>query len=377
MSFQYVENTKTVTEINKLLKEDQLFVDDSYQRRAIWTEMDKVRLIETILLNFVVPSVYWWQSEIDSDTGEARTHIVDGQQRIMALRQFINNDLELKTSYLLDELCKKKYGGKRFSDLDADIKRDFWNYKISVIEIDQKANTKDIINMFKRLNLTEYTLNSQEKRHAEKGLFHEFATELSKLKFWENVKVFSATDIKRMQDITYSATIIILSKRGIIDQTKIDEPINRAYEQYKEEYPKKEMNEDKFIIEQAMTMIEKLLGTSEAKIFLRRKIQLYTVFSIVFYMIRKDIPFTDKTRENFNNFAIMNKAYKNENSLSLEFNTKESELYDNFRKYKLSSSEGTNKLSNRVIRFDVMKDFVIESNYSKEVFDIVISKLKA
>ncbi len=59
MGFKFDENTKTISEINQLLRKDELIVDHSYQRRKIWTNSDKIRLIETILLNYVVPSVYF------------------------------------------------------------------------------------------------------------------------------------------------------------------------------------------------------------------------------------------------------------------------------------------------------------------------------
>lgn len=125
MEFKFKDNTKTITEINRLLKDGILDVDHSYQRRAIWTESDKVRLIETILLNYVVPSVYWWQSDIDPDTGQAKIDIVDGQQRITAISEFLNGQLKLKKEYLLDETCKEKYDNKLFSDLDDHDKEKF------------------------------------------------------------------------------------------------------------------------------------------------------------------------------------------------------------------------------------------------------------
>lgn len=36
-----------------------LIVDESYQRRSVWGEKDKIRLIETILLKLVIPEVFF------------------------------------------------------------------------------------------------------------------------------------------------------------------------------------------------------------------------------------------------------------------------------------------------------------------------------
>lgn len=361
LEFKFKDNTKTITEINQLLKDGVLVVDHSYQRRAIWSDSDKVRLIETILLNYVVPSVYWWQSDIDPDTGKAKINMVDGQQRITAISEFLNGQLKLVKDYLLDEECKKKYDNKFFSDLNPEDKTKIWNYSISVIEIDKNANEKDVINMFTRLNLTEYNLNAQERRHANKGKFHEFATELSSNSFWETIKIFSASDIKRMQDVTYCANIIILSKRGIVEQANINQPINEAYEAYKDNYP--EINEDKQRVEQAINYFLDLIeGMPKGDIaFFKRKVQNYTVFSLIFYLIRKNLKWTVQSKNRFKNFVKIYLKFKNEDSEKLNLNTLEKELFDYFRRYKQASSEGVNKLTNRNIRFNVLKELIIDS----------------
>lgn len=360
MEFKFTENTKTISEINKLLVEDNLIVDHSYQRRKIWSEADKIRLIETILLNYVVPSVYFWQSQIDPDTGESKAHIVDGQQRITAITEFVSGNLKLNKNYLLDDDCKIKYHGKNFSDLNDADKTKIWNYSISVIEIDKKAMETDVINMFSRLNLTEYTLNAQEKRHAKKGIFHEFATELSENPFWDLINIFSAVDIKRMNDVTYCINIILLSKKGIIDQSNINKPINEAYEKYKDSYP--EIDADRELMKNAIddfTMLFDELPLSDYDSFFKRKVQNYSIFSLIFYMRRKNEEWTTEIIKRLKCFITIYQNFRNENSDSLDLTTPEQELFDYFRKYKLASSEGVNKLTNRTIRFNVLKELVI------------------
>lgn len=360
MEFKFTENTKTISEINKLLVEDNLIVDHSYQRRKIWSEADKIRLIETILLNYVVPSVYFWQSQIDPDTGESKAHIVDGQQRITAITEFVSGNLKLNKNYLLDDDCKIKYHGKNFSDLNDADKTKIWNYSISVIEIDKKAMETDVINMFSRLNLTEYTLNAQEKRHAKKGIFHEFATELSENPFWDLINIFSAVDIKRMNDVTYCINIILLSKKGIIDQSNINKPINEAYEKYKDSYP--EIDADRELMKNAIddfTMLFDELPLSDYDSFFKRKVQNYSIFSLIFYMRRKNEEWTTEIIKRLKCFITIYQNFRNENSDSLDLTPPEQELFDYFRKYKLASSEGVNKLTNRTIRFNVLKELVI------------------
>ncbi|QQE99195.1 DUF262 domain-containing protein [Lactococcus lactis] len=379
MEFKFTENTKTISEINKLLRSNSLMVDHSYQRRKIWSDADKIRLIETILLNYVVPSVYWWQSRIDPDTGESKTHIVDGQQRLTAISEFVTGNLKLNKNSLLDKDCREIYHNKYFSELSDEDKTKIWNYKISVIEIDKNAKEDDVINMFNRLNLTEYTLNSQEKRHAKRGLFHDFATELSENNFWQRIKIFSGADVKRMNDVTYCANIIILAKRGIVDQAKIDKPINEAYEKYKKDYP--EIDDDKKLVEDAINNFIKIIDympQGNYNNFFNKKVQNYSLFSLIFYMIRRKEQWTDERKNFLKYFIDIYQNFKNENSESLELNDKQQELFDYFRKYKLASSEGVNKLANRTIRFNVLKDLIVndEGNLIGDIELVNSLKLK-
>ena len=56
--FSFNDNRKTVNEIFTMFDEGKLIVDDTYQRRSVWSEKDKVRLIETILLQLVIPELF-------------------------------------------------------------------------------------------------------------------------------------------------------------------------------------------------------------------------------------------------------------------------------------------------------------------------------
>ena len=145
--FNYTDNRKSIKDISKMFEEKTLIVDESYQRRSVWGEKDKVRLVETVLLNLIIPVLFFWKADTDAETGESITHIVDGQQRIKALCSFVNNDFKLKTQFLLDKSAKEKYGNKYFKDLESEDKKNFWLYQLMVIDIDPSATREDIITM--------------------------------------------------------------------------------------------------------------------------------------------------------------------------------------------------------------------------------------
>ena len=194
--FSFSDNHKSIKEINTMFSSGSLIVDESYQRRSVWGEKDKIRLIETILLKLVIPEVFFWKAETDPETGESVTHIVDGQQRIKAISSFIDNDYKLKSQYLLDEEIKEKYGNKFFKDLDPEVKTAFWNYRLMIIEISQESTKEEIVQVFRRLNLTDFNLNDQEKRNSISGDFAALARDLSENEIWEEKHLFNNTDIK-------------------------------------------------------------------------------------------------------------------------------------------------------------------------------------
>ena len=98
--FNYVNNRKSISDIYEMFNENRLVVDESYQRRSVWNEKDNIRLIETILLNLLIPVLFFWKAETDPDSGKSIIHIVDGQQRVKAIDQFVQNKYKLKKNWL-------------------------------------------------------------------------------------------------------------------------------------------------------------------------------------------------------------------------------------------------------------------------------------
>ncbi len=353
--FKFSDNRKTVNEIFTMFDEGKLIVDDTYQRRSVWSEKDKVRLIETILLQLVIPELFFWKADTDPETGISTTHIVDGQQRIKAIYSFINNEFKLKPQYLLDENSKEKYANKYFKDLDTETRKTFWNYQLMIIEIDSAATRDDIITMFNRLNLTDYNLNDQEKRNSVSGEFAALAREISDNPLWDEKRLFTGPDVKRMKDVEFCASIILLHRKGIIDQTD-QSALNQAYEELQVGY--KDAEQDKEAVCAAIETIATFFTSDNVTKFLRRKAQLYTLFSVVFYMQRENIVIEQCQKDRLEYFVKLYATFNNDMDLSGEISDPEKILFDWLKKYKLASSEGLNKHTNRMIRYNVMKDFL-------------------
>lgn len=363
MKYLFRRNTKTIQEINRDFVEGKLFADTSYQRRKVWNDQDKVRLIETILLELVMPEVFFWTTDRDPDTGIASTHIVDGQQRINAIVDFISGEFPLNNRYLMNDEIKKVVGQKFFKDLNEAYKNKIWEYPISIVEIDPECSIKEIKELFFRLNLTNYNLNQQEKRNSKDSIFGDKCEALSTYDFWKNAKLFSSNDAKRMKDVEYCCSIYILANEGIVDQTN-GKKINDYYDDYKDEFDSNSKLKNKIL--KAMEIIDSLIDKTTIS-FISKKAQMYTLFCVIFKMLDDKTSFY-KFFEKFKIFVLAYSSFRNELTKTYDDELK-SKLYASIKKYKLASSEGINKIANRMIRFEILYKICTEEN--DEVFEVL------
>lgn len=338
---------KTVKSIYDDFANGKLVVDTTYQRRRVWLDQDKVRLIETILMGLIIPEVFFWPASVDPETGDSVTHIVDGQQRIDAIVDFIDGKYKLLAKYFLDEQMREKYGNLAFSELPSDAKRTIWTYKLSVVDIDKSWSKEQIMTMFYRLNLTDYNLNEQEKRNSKVSAFGDKAEALAALDFWAKMRVFSAADARRMKDAEYCCSIYILAKEGIIDQTN-SKRINQYYDDYAEKFDEDESLTSRILA--AMEIIEQLTDMSMLS-FVSKKAQMYTMFCLAFRLADDGIGYSESVYTKLKLFIEAYNLFRNEYELTFG-DEKMSSLFEAIKKYKLATSEGINKYQNRVIRYE-------------------------
>ncbi len=340
-------NKRTVKDIYDDFDQGKLIVDPSYQRRQVWLQQDKVRLIETILMGLIVPEVFFWPVSIDPETGNAITHIVDGQQRIDAIIEFIEGKYKLSSKYLLDSGIKETYGNKFFADLTPEAKSSIWTYKLSVVDIDKSWSIEQIKNMFYRLNLTNYSLNEQEKRNSKVSVFGDKADALVTHDFWGKMKVFSANDARRMLDTVFCCSIYILANEGVVDQTNSSK-VNQYYDDYADSFDEENILTDKILA--AMDIIERFHDKSTAS-FMSKKAQLYTFFCVAFRIIDDKIEVTEDLFARIKLYITAYNLFRNDAEYKFE-KEEVTAICDSIKKYKLASSEGINKLQNRAIRYE-------------------------
>ncbi|OIX91510.1 hypothetical protein BFS14_22690 [Serratia fonticola] len=140
------------------LEEDkaELYIPD-YQREFVWSDFQKSRFIESLLLNLPIP--YIFVADIGEGENEGRLEIVDGSQRVRTLHQFINNNLTLSD---LERLTSAN--GFKYSDFSAPRKMRFDRKTIRMIELTDKCDEETRREIFDRLNTGGIELNTMEQR---------------------------------------------------------------------------------------------------------------------------------------------------------------------------------------------------------------------
>ncbi|KGM27372.1 DUF262 domain-containing protein [Photorhabdus luminescens] len=132
-----------------------------FQRGEVWSSAKKKMLIDTILRKWPIPPIHL--VKIDDATFE----VLDGQQRLTAIRDFIDNKFSIDGNIqpLDDEI--QVLHGKKYKQLNEDIKREFNTYRFIIYEMmDYTAGEPGEI--FHRLNQS-VKLTSSEQRNSLYG----------------------------------------------------------------------------------------------------------------------------------------------------------------------------------------------------------------
>lgn len=321
--------TKRISELYSLATSNppKLIIQPEWQRKFIWSINHQEKFIETILLGYPFPEIYIAQTGIDVETIAAQDVVVDGQQRISTIIKYIDEKTELGKSI------------KKYTDLTEKEKEDFLNYRVTIRNLGD-LQSEMIKEIFRRINLTQYSVNQMEIQNAVyDGEFITTAKELLEIIDTRNLPTFSDYEITRMGDLYFILLLLsTIEHGGYFNSVK---EINRYVEHFNDTYSHVEDVKTKFI-----EVIDKfsLLKLPPDSIWYRKS-NFFTLF-IELYNLKKDIPTELKQRLiEFENNVISNKTKNKEQN---EFALYYSYMY-----------AGTNSRQARVIRGDILKKYVL------------------
>ncbi|MDR1877732.1 MAG: DUF262 domain-containing protein [Flavobacteriaceae bacterium] len=154
-----------ITLISQMIDQQDIDLNPDFQRHLVWDQMQKSRLIESILLRIPLPMFYFAEDK------DGKLSVVDGLQRISAIKEFMDNKFPLKKLQYLEESCGNRYyvtKGKK-QGIDTKYFRWFNLTTLSANIIDPSSPFKVKYDIFRRINTGGRPLNNQEIRNCLTG----------------------------------------------------------------------------------------------------------------------------------------------------------------------------------------------------------------
>ena len=146
--------------VNRINSND-INLQPEFQRGEVWSESKKKKLIDTILRGWKIPPIHMIPDKNKVD------EVLDGQQRLAAIRDFYNNEFAVDGSIQPNDKAIAELDGLLYKNLPMDIQREFRRYSITIIRLTE-YNPEEPAELFYRLNQPS-ALTAAEQRNAYIG----------------------------------------------------------------------------------------------------------------------------------------------------------------------------------------------------------------
>lgn len=249
-----------------MYRQGALRLAPEFQREGVWPQPAKAYLIDTILSDRPIPLLFF-SKVIDARTNRANYDVVDGQQRLRAIFEFLDDRFGLPRSETTDE----RWRGRRYSSLEDAQKVDLLNYVMAITEL-KNYSQADVRDVFLRMNKYVVRLNAAEMRRArESGAFKEFCTDLGHADWWLDLRILTKQQKDRLRGEELAAEFSILLIEGPQDKK---ESVDVYYAKYSDEFP--EAGAIRNLLEQYIDWIRHVLPDFSTSRW-RRPVDLYSL----------------------------------------------------------------------------------------------------
>jgi hypothetical protein len=226
-----------IQDVINLHNNKELDINPWYQRRNVWTQAQKSYLINTLFEHKPIPSIYIRHS-LDLQAEKSIRQVVDGQQRVRSILEYVNNDFSAKHPNYPKRV---KYSQLKRPDIES--------FRLTGISVGYLlgATDEDVIEIFGRLNSVAKTLNAQEKRNARfSGEFKQFCLTqaATRLPIWRGLNIFSSNDIARMVEVQFISDLALTLLMGLSDYSS--RKLDTIYAKFDNNFPKQSNVERRF-----------------------------------------------------------------------------------------------------------------------------------
>lgn len=344
-----------ISDLVQWMKEKTLVLNPDFQRRSIWPQPAKSYFINTLLEGLPIPNIYM-RSVTDPTDMRTYREIVDGQQRLRTILDFVENRIRLGPN-------ASAFAGMKYEDLDESEKKCLLAYQIGVVQLFGATDDK-VLDIFNRLNAYGLSLNSQELRHGKfqggkyRGMFRGAVIEASNRwgVLWDRHKVVSVSARVRMADDELMAQMLGVVLEGVQDGGQ--RTINRLYNKYDEDLSVDSISNLDKTLEYIVGNLEEVLRPrlSNAPHFL---LLFAAVAHALFSIPKGDLGDSLLPCRDGQALSDLSMAIQNLLTLTEVLDVEESEVPSRFVHFKQASARTTQRLRSRAMRFVTMYEALL------------------
>ena len=316
----HTENlSMSIGEVMSMYSDGDLDIHPEFQRFYRWSDSQKSRLIESILLNIPIPSIFVAQRS------DGIWDVVDGLQRLSTIFEFIGilkNDkdelikpLSLTETNLLPSLDQKKWESENDDSLTEAQQRYFKRSRLNFVIIQKESDSSSKYELFQRLNTGGSSLTPQEVRNCllimSNEKYFEKLKELSEFEPFVNSVNISDKNIDEQYDKELISRFLVLkdvepaTMSSVTDLgSYLDDQIVVFFET-----KFKDWEQIKDVFERTFKLLEETVGENAFKRYNLEKRVFYggfivSAFEMVALNIAKNIEKWEKEKDQIENKII-------------------------------------------------------------------------
>ncbi len=230
MAIQTDYGKRTINEIVLLFRNKQVNLDPGFQRKSVWTPLDRRRLVQSIASDYPLPNIFLYRR---SSKGKTIYDVIDGKQRLetvlmyLGIGRFKREQFAVRLNLDNDGMCW--WDWRDIKKWASDLRHRFECFQIQTVEV--SGEFRDIVDLFVRINSTGKRLTSGEKRHA-KFYDSRFLLEADKLvrrfeRYLQSNRILSPGQLDRMKGTElFSELLMSIKQEGLINKkTALDRAI--------------------------------------------------------------------------------------------------------------------------------------------------------
>jgi len=199
--------------------------------------------------------------------------VIDGQQRIKAILSFLNGDLKLGKPYT------GEFENLTFDQLPSNIREEFLSYKIDINEI-RNAPDDVVRDIYSRVNKYTVALNKQELRRADfPGEFLKLSEELAREPFFDEARVFTVANSRRMGDVEFVSELLALLLEGPQEKRERLDDFYQTYMEWDSEKRDSVKNRFVGVLEDFRAIFQEYLNLAKSRF--RQKADFYSLFAAI------------------------------------------------------------------------------------------------